>query len=98
MFQTTIQQAYEQALRHHHAGRLAEAEQIYRQILSQQPRHAFVNIAVELARDSYRLHEIHSTLRRRMEQSSLMDSQRFARDMENAYRQMWRQWCEGGGA
>jgi Tfp pilus assembly protein PilF len=27
------------AVQHHHAGRLREAEQLYRQILAQQPRH-----------------------------------------------------------
>lgn len=33
-------QPLEQALRHHRAGRLAEAEQLYRQILAMDPRHA----------------------------------------------------------
>ena len=32
-------------------------------------------------------------LRQRMEQSPLMDAPRFARNIEAAYRQMWRQWC-----
>ena len=36
----TIQQAFELALQHHRAGRLAEAEAIYREILAIQPRHA----------------------------------------------------------
>jgi predicted O-linked N-acetylglucosamine transferase (SPINDLY family) len=35
----TIQQAFELALEHHRAGRLPEAERVYRQILNQQPRH-----------------------------------------------------------
>jgi protein O-GlcNAc transferase len=39
MGQLTIQQAFEQALRHHQSGRLQEAEQLYRQILDQQPAH-----------------------------------------------------------
>jgi predicted O-linked N-acetylglucosamine transferase (SPINDLY family) len=39
MTQPTIQQAYDQALRHHQAGRLNEAEQSYRQVLSRQPDH-----------------------------------------------------------
>jgi len=40
MPQFTIQQAFDLALRHHHAGRLHEAEQLYRQILDRQPDHA----------------------------------------------------------
>ena len=40
MSQGTIQQAFEAGLQHHQAGRLAEAEGIYRQILTRQPQHA----------------------------------------------------------
>jgi protein O-GlcNAc transferase len=40
MPQLTIQQAFELALRHHQADQLQQAEQIYRQILAQQPKHA----------------------------------------------------------
>ncbi len=40
MSQLTIQQAFDLALQHHQAGRLQDAEQLYRQILAQQPRHA----------------------------------------------------------
>ena len=36
----TTQQAFEIAIQHHQAGRLAEAEAAYRQILSAEPRHA----------------------------------------------------------
>ena len=36
----TVQQAFDGALEHHQAGRLAEAEAIYRQILAAQPHHA----------------------------------------------------------
>jgi tetratricopeptide (TPR) repeat protein len=36
----TIEQAFQLALAHHQAGRLAEAEAIYRQILTVQPNHA----------------------------------------------------------
>jgi len=36
----TAQQAFELALQHHQAGRLAEAEALYRQILTAQPGHA----------------------------------------------------------
>ena len=54
----------------------------------------YLRIAIELASDPTRLHNLHSTLRRRMEQSPLMDAPRFARNIEAAYRQMWRTWCE----
>jgi tetratricopeptide (TPR) repeat protein len=37
--QVTIEQALQLAIQHHHAGRLAEAEKIYRQILARQPNH-----------------------------------------------------------
>jgi len=36
----TIEQAFQMALAHHQAGRLAEAEPLYRQILAVQPSHA----------------------------------------------------------
>jgi protein O-GlcNAc transferase len=36
----TISQAFALAIRHHQAGRLAEAETLYRQILAVQPKHA----------------------------------------------------------
>jgi tetratricopeptide (TPR) repeat protein len=40
MAQLTIQQAFDLAVQHHQAGRLREAEQLYRRILAQQPEHA----------------------------------------------------------
>jgi predicted O-linked N-acetylglucosamine transferase (SPINDLY family) len=58
----------------------------------------FVRVAVELARDLPRLGELRSTLRRRMEQSVLMDAHRFARNIEAAYRQMWSAWHQGKSA
>src|SRR5271168_3178743 len=36
----TISEAFQMALQHHQAGRLAEAETLYRQILAVQPNHA----------------------------------------------------------
>jgi protein O-GlcNAc transferase len=53
----------------------------------------FVQIAVALAQDLPKLSNLRSTLRQRMEQSPLMDAPRFARNIESAYRQMWRTWC-----
>jgi predicted O-linked N-acetylglucosamine transferase (SPINDLY family) len=53
----------------------------------------FVRIAVELSRDLPRLAALRAALRPRMEQSPLMDAPRFARNVEAAYREMWRRWC-----
>jgi predicted O-linked N-acetylglucosamine transferase (SPINDLY family) len=54
----------------------------------------YVTIAVRLANDLPRLNELRSLLRERMQASLLMDAPRFARNIEAAYRQMWRSWCE----
>jgi predicted O-linked N-acetylglucosamine transferase (SPINDLY family) len=61
--------------------------------LAAQTPEQFVDIAVELAKDLPRLQVLRSTLRQRMERSPLMDAPRFARNIEAAYRQMWRTWC-----
>jgi predicted O-linked N-acetylglucosamine transferase (SPINDLY family) len=53
----------------------------------------YVAIAIGLASDLPRLAEWRRTLRSRMEGSVLMDGPRFARNIEEAYRGMWRQWC-----
>jgi predicted O-linked N-acetylglucosamine transferase (SPINDLY family) len=62
--------------------------------LAAQTAEQFVAVAVKLAQDLPRLQELRSTLRQRMEHSPLMDAPRFARNIEAAYRQMWRTWCE----
>jgi predicted O-linked N-acetylglucosamine transferase (SPINDLY family) len=56
----------------------------------------YVRIAADLAGHLPRLAELRRTLRGRMKQSPLMDAPRFARDIEAAYRQMWRNWCQRG--
>jgi predicted O-linked N-acetylglucosamine transferase (SPINDLY family) len=53
----------------------------------------YVQIATDLAKDLPRLAELRRTLRGRMQASPLMDAPRFARNVEAAYRQMWRNWC-----
>jgi protein O-GlcNAc transferase len=56
----------------------------------------YVGIAGQLAGDLPRLAELRRTLRPRMEASVLMDAPRFARQIEAAYRSVWRQWCQEG--
>jgi predicted O-linked N-acetylglucosamine transferase (SPINDLY family) len=54
----------------------------------------FVSTAARLAHDLPALAERRAALRAKMQASPLMDAQRFARNMEAAYREMWRKWCE----
>ena len=54
-----------------------------------------MDLAVTLARDLPRLGELRKSLRQRMRSSALMDAPRFARNVEAAYRNVWRRWCDG---
>ncbi len=54
---------------------------------------SFVQCAVALAGDLPRLQVLRAELRSRMKASPLMDGARFARGIEAAYRDMWRDWC-----
>jgi predicted O-linked N-acetylglucosamine transferase (SPINDLY family) len=54
----------------------------------------FVACATRLASDLSALGDLRSGLRARMEASPLMDGARFARGMESAFRQMWKDWCD----
>ncbi len=53
----------------------------------------FVEVAAQLARNLPRLIEIRSMLRTRMIASPLMDSARYSRNVEAAYRTAWQRWC-----
>ena len=53
----------------------------------------YVQATVALAKDLPRLANLRSTLRDHMKQSPLVDAPRFARNIEAAYREMWRTWC-----
>ena len=53
----------------------------------------YVEQAVRLAAEGEGLREIRSSMRGRMRASPLMDEAAFARDVEDAYRFMWRSYC-----
>jgi protein O-GlcNAc transferase len=50
----------------------------------------YINIAAEKARDLQRLSELRARLREIVSKSPLMDAPTFAREMESAYRTMWK--------
>ncbi len=56
---------------------------------------AYVALAAELAGDLERLAGLRRELRPRMAASALMDHAGRARDIEAAYREIWRRWCAG---
>jgi len=58
----------------------------------------YVQIAVDLASDLDQMKSLRQNMRARMLASPLMDAESFTRDMESAYRQMWRNWCESPSA
>ena len=60
----------------------------------QNPLHLYqVAKAASLLGERELLAELRGSLRERMRASPLMDEERFTRDLEHAYRQMWRKWC-----
>jgi predicted O-linked N-acetylglucosamine transferase (SPINDLY family) len=56
----------------------------------------YVRRAQQITNHLERLNQLRTGLRRRMEQSPLMDAPRFTRNLEAAYRKVWVQWCSGG--
>jgi protein O-GlcNAc transferase len=55
----------------------------------------YAQIAKRLAGDIPKLKEMRSSLRDRMKESPILDASGFARDVETAYRDVWRKWCAG---
>ena len=56
----------------------------------------YLEIAAKLAANLDRLEEIRATSRASMENSPLMDAAGFTRNLEQAFRQMWREKCDRG--
>jgi predicted O-linked N-acetylglucosamine transferase (SPINDLY family) len=63
-----------------------------KELAAETPEQYIAKVA-QLAGDLPRLEDLRRTLRQRMVQSPLMDADRFARNMESGYRQIWRRWC-----
>ena len=57
----------------------------------------YVDRAVKFAGDRALLAGLRASLRQRMRESPLMDEVGFTRDLEAAYRTLWRRWCEASG-
>jgi predicted O-linked N-acetylglucosamine transferase (SPINDLY family) len=55
---------------------------------------AYVSVAAERARDLDALARLRGSLRQRMFDSGISDLPRYASGVEQAYRTMWRSWCE----
>ena len=53
----------------------------------------YIDLAKELATDLPRLKTLRSTLRAQTLASPLMNAPRFARNLESAYREIWKRWC-----
>jgi protein O-GlcNAc transferase len=56
----------------------------------------YVRRAVQFASERETIVGLRRSLRERMRASPLMQEAQFARDMEQAYREMWHRWCPGG--
>jgi predicted O-linked N-acetylglucosamine transferase (SPINDLY family) len=54
----------------------------------------YLSIASALASDLGRLSALRLGMRARMSASPLLDAARFTYNLEQAYRSMWRQWCQ----
>ena len=55
----------------------------------------YIDTAVALAGDAERLRTLRAGMRDRLLRSPLMDHPGFTRELEGAYREVWRRWCAG---
>ena len=75
-------------------GGLSQLFQLELLDLAAESDEAFVSIAATLGKDLSRLSALRRELRTRLERSALMNAPRFARHMEQAFRDIWRAYCE----
>jgi predicted O-linked N-acetylglucosamine transferase (SPINDLY family) len=54
----------------------------------------YVSRCTALANNLEALVRIRASMRARMAASTLCDAKRFSREVEDAYRKMWRRWCQ----
>jgi predicted O-linked N-acetylglucosamine transferase (SPINDLY family) len=54
----------------------------------------YVSLAVRLAGDANQLRDLRRTMRERVAASPLRDAPGVTRNLETAYRGMWKLWCE----
>jgi predicted O-linked N-acetylglucosamine transferase (SPINDLY family) len=54
----------------------------------------FIQTAITLSQSQDRLIELRTTLRKKMQTSPLMNGKRFAKNVEAAYRTIWKNWCD----
>ncbi len=82
-----------------HAGRVGVSllTQVGLEDLVAQSEADYLALAVRLAADPTRLMRLRAGLRERVAASPLCDAVAFARDVEAAYRTMWRDWCARQG-
>lgn len=62
------------------------------QLVTDNPE-SYRQLAVSLAADKEQLTNMRQQLRSRLSASALLDGRRHARDMEQAWRDLWRRWC-----
>jgi predicted O-linked N-acetylglucosamine transferase (SPINDLY family) len=80
---------------HNHAGRMAASvlSRVGLSDLAADTPEKYLATAVALANDRERLTRLRSQLRQTLRTSPLGDGSVYTRDLEDAYRTMWRRWC-----
>ena len=61
-------------------------------LIADTPR-TYINAAQSLAENLSELRQLRGSLRDRLTKSALCDAGQYARNVEVAYREMWRRWC-----
>jgi predicted O-linked N-acetylglucosamine transferase (SPINDLY family) len=56
---------------------------------------SYVDVAIRKASDREQLASFRSTARERLLASTICEPGRVTRDLESAYREMWKRWCNG---